>query len=119
MRASWLGLAVTLFTGAIASAAPTTTVAPATAGPPAQDRRAVELREMDAVYAFTQPRDRAAWDARAAELRLHVLVSAGLWPLPARTPLRPSITGRLERDGYTVEKVSFESFPGFFVTGNL
>lgn len=36
-----------------------------------------------------------------------------------RTPLRPVIAGRLERDGYTIENVIFESQPGFHVTGNL
>ena len=36
-----------------------------------------------------------------------------------RTPLNPKITGRLERDGYSVEKVIFESLPGFHITGNL
>ena len=36
--------------------------------------------------AFTS---RAEWDARAAYLREHVLASAGLLPLPEKTPLIP------------------------------
>lgn len=36
-----------------------------------------------------------------------------------RTPLNPVTTGRLEREGYQIEKVIFESLPGFHVTGNL
>jgi cephalosporin-C deacetylase-like acetyl esterase len=40
-------------------------------------------------------------------------------PFPQRTPLNAKVTGKLERDGYTVEKVIFESRPGFFVTANL
>ena len=36
-----------------------------------------------------------------------------------KTPLNALITGRLERDGYSVEKVIFESVPGFFVSGCL
>ncbi len=40
-------------------------------------------------------------------------------PEPERTPLNPRITGILERDGYRVEKLIFESRPGFLVTANL
>jgi len=39
--------------------------------------------------------------------------------LPARTPLNAVLQGALDRGDYTVEKVYFESFPGFFVTGSL
>ena len=60
-----------------------------------------------------------AWSARAAYLREHVLASAGLLPLPEKTPLRPSVFGEVRRSDYTVSKVYFESLPGFFVTGNL
>jgi hypothetical protein len=36
-----------------------------------------------------------------------------------KEPLNPKIFGRIEQNGYSVEKVFFESYPGFFVTGNL
>jgi dienelactone hydrolase len=60
-----------------------------------------------------------AWKARAAYLREHVLASAGLLPVPDKTPLRAEIFGTVTRADYTVSKVYFESLPGFFVTGNL
>jgi dienelactone hydrolase len=40
-------------------------------------------------------------------------------PLPEKTPLNAKITGTVERDAYTIEKVIFESRPGFLVTANL
>ncbi|MGH7127039.1 MAG: hypothetical protein ACREIV_00625, partial [Planctomycetaceae bacterium] len=40
-------------------------------------------------------------------------------PFPERTPLNPQITGAVERDTYTIEKVLFESRPGFLVSANL
>lgn len=40
-------------------------------------------------------------------------------PWPEKTPLNPRITGVLERDTYRVEKVIFESRPGFPVTANF
>jgi len=39
--------------------------------------------------------------------------------LPERTPLNARVTGTLERDGYRIEKIVFESQPHFYVTGNL
>ena len=60
-----------------------------------------------------------AWQRRATWLREHVLASAGLLPLPDKTPLRPVVFGEIAHDGYTVSKVYFESLPNFFVTGNL
>lgn len=40
-------------------------------------------------------------------------------PLPKRTPLKPQVAGVVERDGYKIENVIFESRPGFPVTANL
>lgn len=62
---------------------------------------------------------RADWDARAAYVREHVLASAGLLPLPEKTPLNPRVFGELRRNDYIVSKVYFESLPGLYVTGNL
>ena len=38
---------------------------------------------------------------------------------PERTPLKARVTGRLQADGYRIEKVMFESRPRHTVTGNL
>src|SRR5262245_45920752 len=68
-------------------------------------------------------RDRQALQTRAdaeayvAAARTRIRTLFG--PQPPKTPLRPRVTGRLERDLYAVEKVIFESRPGFFVTANL
>lgn len=59
------------------------------------------------------------WKRRRPELRRQVLDMLGLDPMPARTPLRARVTGRIEREGYRVEKVVFQSMPGLYVTGNL
>jgi dienelactone hydrolase len=59
------------------------------------------------------------WKARAAYLREHVLASAGLLPMPEKTPLGANVFGDVTHDDYVVSKVYFESLPGFFVTGNL
>ncbi|WP_236971135.1 alpha/beta hydrolase family protein [Membranihabitans marinus] len=42
-----------------------------------------------------------------------------LGPFPEKTELNPVITGQLNREGYRVEKVIFESRPGFKVTANF
>jgi dienelactone hydrolase len=39
--------------------------------------------------------------------------------MPEKTPNHQVIHGKVDREGYTVEKVYFESYPGHFVTGSL
>ena len=83
------------------------------------DTRLGAAKHVSTPWALRRYRTLAEWEQRAAAIRRHILVCAGLWPLPAKTPLKAQVFGRIERDGYAVEKVFFESLPGFFVCGNL
>ena len=83
------------------------------------DVRLEPLKDLDGYFPFTPPSSKAEWEPRAERVRRQILVSQGLWPLPTRTPLNAVIHGKVDRGEYTVEKVYFESTPGFFVTGNL
>lgn len=62
---------------------------------------------------------KAGWEKRAARIRKGILEGSGIESLPRNTPLKSSIHSRKMHNGYSVENVSFESLPGFFVTGNL
>jgi len=86
---------------------------------PPQDIRSQDPKDLNGYFPFLPPSDLEAWEARATQLRQRVLVANGLWPLPARTPLNPVIRDKVLRDGFTIEKVTFESVPGHFVTGFL
>lgn len=55
--------------------------------------------------------------ARADELRRKFVVALGGWP--EKTPLNGRTVGVIERDGYRIEKVIFESRPGHHMTANL
>lgn len=83
------------------------------------DPRLGPLRDLDGHFPFTPAASKEAWQARAEALRRQVRVGLGLWPWPARTPLNAVVHGAVAREGYTVERVFFESVPGHFVTGSL
>ncbi len=51
--------------------------------------------------------------------RLREKFTDALGGFPKRTPLNPQISGAISRNGYTVEKVIFESQPKHYVTGIL
>lgn len=89
------------------------------AGNQPADPRLGKLKDLDGAFPFSVPQTKQAWQERADYLRRQVLVATGLWPLPERTPLNPVIHGKAQRDGFTVEKVYFESMPNHFVTGLL
>jgi len=83
------------------------------------DSRLGELRHLNNYFPFDVPEDIDSWKQRQAQLRKRLLVANGLWPLPERTPLNAKVFGKTEREGFTVEKVYFESYPGHFVSGLL
>jgi dienelactone hydrolase len=85
---------------------------------PSQDAR-WEVHTLDTPRPAPRLRSRAEWEARAARLREQILAAAGLWPMPARAPLRAQVFDHIEQERFTVEKAYFESYPHFFSTGNL
>ncbi len=58
-----------------------------------------------------------AFSRRKQYVREHMLQAIG--GLPERTPLNARVTGTVDRDGYRIEKIIFESQPKFYVTANL
>lgn len=85
---------------------------------PLYDKR-IELRDTKTAGVMPKYRTKAEWEARAAELRMRVLVSCGLWPMPERCALKAHVFDRVELGGYSIEKVYFQSLPDFYVCGNL
>ncbi len=84
-----------------------------------KDARLAPPKDLDDYFPLAVPKTAEQWKARAETVRRQVLVSQGLWPLPSKTPLKAVIHGRIDEGTYTVERVYFESMPGFFVTGSL
>ena len=84
-----------------------------------QDQRAHWVRHTNTVFTMPPYASKAEWEAAAAVLRRRLLIAAGLYPLPDRTPLNPLRSGRIEEEGYAVERLAIEARPGFYVTGNL
>lgn len=83
------------------------------------DARLEQKRDTNSVYEMTPFASREEWEKTAESLRNRILIACGLYPLPERTPLNPSITGRTEHADYIIENVALEALPGFYVTGNL
>lgn len=65
------------------------------------------------------PANVAAFEKERSRRRTELMRGLGLDPLPARTPLNPRLTGIIQRTGYRIEKVVFESRPSFFVTAHV
>src|SRR5438270_3708823 len=90
----------------------------------------IESKDQVIAYLVREARaitDRAGQDIRSVEgwekqkaRRLEEMRDMlGLLPWPKRTPLHVQITGKLDEDGYVIEKLAFESLPKFYVTANL
>ena len=92
------------------------------------------VKKQQMMRAYLRKQVHAAMDARLKELEDALKNPAAMatyqakrkdflrWTLgdmPKRTPLNARVTGVLREEGLTIEKVLFESRPGFFVTANV
>lgn len=91
----------------------------ASAQVPAEDTRNVNLPGTDTHMVLPQFRSLQDWEKRKTFLREQILTSAGLSPMPEKTPLHAQIFGKIEGKDYTIEKVLIETLPGFYLGGNL
>jgi len=78
--------------------------------------QAFQLLEERASEAATL-KSEGQWLRRQKEIRQTLMEIVG--PFPEKTPLNPRITGILEKEDYTAEKIIFESMPNFYVTACL
>lgn len=64
--------------------------------------------------------DHVSWEQRAQTIRQGILSGLRWDKMPkAGNDFQPIIHGTRTMDGYIVENIAIESFPGFWVTGNL
>ena len=78
-------------------------------------------------HAFTQLKERRVnvgrlkteqeWANRQAEAKK--IMGEMIGEFPAKTPLKPVITGTIKKEDFVVEKLYFESRPGYYVTAAL
>ena len=59
------------------------------------------------------------WKQKRPRLYQEYMDMLGLWPIPEKTPLKATKTGEVEAHGVVVEKIHFQSKPGFYVTANV
>ena len=86
---------------------------------PTADLRRTTSRTNQEGADFRPPTSPQAWRDRSAAVREQLLVTLGLRPMPLKTELHPVVTGTLDRDGYAIDKVVLETYPGFYLAGNL
>jgi len=78
-----------------------------------------QVRDLNTPREFPKMPSVKAWAKRAEAIRWQARMSCGLWFGISGTPVNAKVFGRVERDGYTIEKVWIETYPGFFLAGNL
>lgn len=57
------------------------------------------------------------WVSRQKKVKEILMKTVG--PFPEKTPLNAKVTGVVKKEGYKIEKIIYESMPGFYVTGCL
>ena len=84
-----------------------------------RDRRNDVVRNVNSKMEMPTYETLTSWQERRIKLRAQVRASASLFPPRAHTPLNPRYFAKMQEDGYTVETVTLETMPGFFLGGDL
>lgn len=84
-----------------------------------QDYFVARIREIEQATIKRKIALKTKADAQAYVREVKAKIRSCFGPMPAKTPLNAKVTGKIDRDAYTIEKVIFESRPGFLVTSNL
>ena len=114
---SWIRIAFLL--AMCAAAAQSSTAQRLGPSVPQEDARNTEIRNTDTHLPLPEFSSLQAWEQRKASLRNQILISAGLSPMPEKSPLHAQVFGKIEEKDYTIEKVLLETMPGFYLGGNL
>jgi len=83
-----------------------------------QEYLAREAEKLDATL-LDGISSRQQWEKLRPKYEQEYFYMLGLWPMPEKTPLAATITRTLERDGYKVDMLHYQSRPQLYVTGNL
>ncbi|QDT93497.1 alpha/beta hydrolase [Gimesia algae] len=108
----------------IANAAEDLTVLPALEGAAAESGLVYQALQKRAHEAFAKRKEtyeniKTPADCEAYQKRLKDFFRTQIGGFPERTPLNPRVIGKLKGDGFRVENVIYESWPGHHVTANL
>ena len=83
-------------------------------------RKYLELRTAEIENSFLgEVADKEDWIRLKEGYREDLRYMLGLVPSRPRTELQATVTGKLEGEGFVVEKLHYQSSPGLYVTGNL
>ncbi|MDF1738362.1 MAG: acetylxylan esterase [Verrucomicrobiales bacterium] len=89
------------------------------ASPLKGETRHTEPVTLHGYHPFREVAEAKDWPDRKEAIKTRSLLACGLLPLPEKTPLNAHRFGAVEQDGFKVERIYFESFPGHYVTGSL
>ena len=113
-----------LAVSALSGAAEDLNVLPPLEGEAAESGLVYQALQQRAHEAFAQRKSayeelKTAEDCVAYQKRMREFFRSQIGGFPERTPLNPRVIGKLKGDGFHVENVIYESWPGHHVTANL
>lgn len=74
----------------------------------------LDLRDKEVTGLLTK----TDWENRQRKIKKVLMQTVGPFPYD-KTPLNPIITGTIVKEGYKIEKILYESLPGFYVSSCL